>query len=53
MHGPLAHLVERFHGMEEVTGPNPVWSTKKQPTSRDLVVFLFVEPICFTSWRKI
>ena len=24
--GPLAHLVERFHGMEEATGSNPVWS---------------------------
>ncbi len=27
--GPLAHLVERFHGMEEATGSNPVWSTKR------------------------
>lgn len=26
--GPLAHLVERFHGMEEATGSIPVWSTK-------------------------
>jgi hypothetical protein len=26
--GPLAHLVERFHGMEEVTGSSPVGSTK-------------------------
>ncbi len=26
--GPLAHLVERFHGMEEVTGSIPVRSTK-------------------------
>ena len=25
--GPLAHLVERFHGMEEVTGSIPVRST--------------------------
>lgn len=25
--GPLAQLVERFHGMEEVAGPNPAWST--------------------------
>ena len=24
--GPLAHLVERFHGMEEATGSIPVWS---------------------------
>ena len=30
--GPLAHLVERFHGMEEATGSNPVGSTKKIPT---------------------
>ena len=27
--GPLAQLVERFHGMEEATGSNPVWSTKR------------------------
>ena len=32
--GPLAHLVERFHGMEEVTGPNPVGSTKKKDSLR-------------------
>lgn len=25
--GPLAHLVERFHGMEEVRGSNPLRST--------------------------
>lgn len=25
--GPLAHLVERIHGMDEVTGSIPVWST--------------------------
>ena len=25
--GPLAHLVERPHGMREVTGSSPVWST--------------------------
>ena len=27
--GPLAHLVERSHGMGEVTGSIPVWSTLK------------------------
>ena len=27
MKGPLAHLVERFHGMEEATGSIPVRST--------------------------
>jgi hypothetical protein len=27
--GPLAQLVERFHGMEEVSGSNPLRSTKK------------------------
>lgn len=27
MCGPLAHLVERSHGMGEVTGSIPVWST--------------------------
>ena len=25
--GPLAHLVEHFHGMEGVAGSNPAWST--------------------------
>ena len=34
--GPLAHLVEHFHGMEGVTGSNPVGSTKKQPPLRRL-----------------
>ncbi len=45
--GPLAHLVERIHGMDEVTGSIPVRSTivrfagdkiQKQPVRR--VVFL-------------
>ena len=27
-YGPLAHLVERFHGMEEVKGSIPLRSTK-------------------------
>lgn len=27
IHGPLAHLVEHFHGMEGVAGSNPAWST--------------------------
>lgn len=26
-HGPLAHLVERIHGMDEATGSIPVGST--------------------------
>jgi hypothetical protein len=26
--GELAQLVERLHGMQEVTGSNPVFSTK-------------------------
>ncbi len=30
--GPLAQLVERFHGMEEVAGPNPAWSTHRKKT---------------------
>ena len=28
LYGPLAHLVERIHGMDEVTGSIPVRSTK-------------------------
>jgi hypothetical protein len=27
MHGDLAQLVERLHGMQEVTGSTPVFST--------------------------
>ena len=33
-HGPLAHLVERFHGMEEVKGSIPLRSTRKVSGSR-------------------
>lgn len=29
--GPLAHLVERTHGMGKVAGSSPAWSTKIQP----------------------
>lgn len=28
-HGPLAHLVERTHGMGEVSGSSPLWSTNR------------------------
>ncbi len=28
--GPLAHLVEHFHGMEGVAGSNPAWSTLRR-----------------------
>ena len=33
--GPLAHLVERIHGMDEASGSSPLWSTNKN-------FFLFV-----------
>ena len=36
--GPIAHLVERFHGMEEVTGSIPVGSTKVLRIYRFLIV---------------
>ena len=39
--GPLAHLVERAHGMGEATGSNPVWSTKimeETPNSQNNIV---------------
>jgi hypothetical protein len=37
--GPLAQLVERFHGMEEVSGSSPLRSTKNDcPSGRS---FLF------------
>ncbi len=26
-YGPLAHLVERSHGMGKVSGSSPLWST--------------------------
>lgn len=31
--GPLAHLVEHFHGMEGVAGSNPAWSTNNRMLS--------------------
>lgn len=37
--GPLAHLVERIHGMDEVTGSSPVRSTIISSTEE--VEFLF------------
>ena len=33
MQGELAHLVDRLHGMQEVTGSIPVFSTKKEADS--------------------
>ena len=36
--GELAQLVERFHGMEEAIGSNPLFSTKKCPI---LGIFVF------------
>ena len=41
--GPLAQLVERFHGMEEVAGPNPAWSTHRKRKVRDF--FLSKKPL--------
>lgn len=32
--GPLAHLVEHFHGMEGVAGSNPAWSTLTNANGR-------------------
>ena len=43
--GELAQLVERLHGMQEVTGSNPVFSTKFHPEG--MVFFIF--RLCFTS----
>ncbi len=36
--GPLAQLVERFHGMEEVSGSIPLGSTKNK-TAKTAVLF--------------
>jgi DNA-binding XRE family transcriptional regulator len=33
----LAHLVARFHGMEEVTGSNPVKSTKNHISKKSTI----------------
>ena len=35
--GPLAHLVERFHGMEEASGSNPLGSTLEKSAGFDSV----------------
>ena len=37
--GPLAHLVERFHGMEEVIGSIPIWSTLIHKIARAFALF--------------
>gem|GEM_PF-2817772 len=41
--GPLAHLVERFHGMEEVAGSIPAGSTIKETASVGGFSFLLLE----------
>lgn len=38
-HGPLAHLVERLHGMHEVTGSNPVRSKKRTSLYNEVLFF--------------
>lgn len=39
--GPLAHLVECSHGMGEVTGSIPVWSTKNKLVFHLLTIAIF------------
>ncbi len=47
--GELAQLVERLHGMQEATGSNPVFSTKKRSLSGErffyLIAFRKAEPL--------
>ena len=46
LHGAMAQLVARFHGMEEVGGSNPPSSTKKTDTQFVSVGFLLLrEPV--------
>ncbi|MEY4739748.1 MAG: hypothetical protein RLZZ05_1132 [Bacteroidota bacterium] len=40
--GELAQLVERLHGMQEVTGSNPVFSTKIHSTPYPRVFFVII-----------
>ena len=43
--GELAQLVERLHGMQEVTGSNPVFSTKFHPLGMVFLFSGFVSPV--------
>lgn len=38
--GPLAHPVERTHGMGEVSGSSPLWSTALLKTSHSMCEIL-------------
>ena len=40
--GGIAQLGERLHGMQEVTGSIPVFSTRRKSTARKRVVFFVV-----------
>lgn len=44
MFGPLAQLVERFDGIEEVVGSSPIRSTRERWQSQSNTPVLF--PIC-------
>ena len=44
--GPLAHLVERIHGMDEVAGSSPAWSTKKKNNFANTSVHI-MQSMCF------
>lgn len=48
--GPLAHLVEHFHGMEGVTGSNPVWSTAEAFTRAYLILILRLSTVLLIQW---
>ena len=48
IYGGLAQLGERLHGMQEVTGSIPVFSTKKALYFvGSMVLFFFLKPIFF------
>ena len=44
--GELAHLVERLHGMQEVTGSIPVFSTKKSEPPK-WWLFCLMDFVCY------
>jgi hypothetical protein len=48
IHGELAHLVERLHGMQEVVGSIPILSTKRQKPLSERLLFVSIKASCQT-----
>ena len=49
MQGELAHLVERLHGMQEVTGSIPVFSTTSEEPPPQRFLFVSINYLCINA----